>query len=279
MLNTPHVQRLIKLALEEDLGRGDLTASLSVSPEHKSTAEIIAREDLIICGLPVVNIIIECADSKLKFTELVSDGETLKPDTVIGKLEGATVDILSLERTFLNFLQRLSGVATFTKDFVSGLDKLTVLDTRKTTPGWRLLEKYAVRVGGAKNHRMDLSDMLLVKNNHISACGSDLDGLLSRINSSKPPYVQLEVEVRDEIELKAALKHSPSVVMLDNMNDGQVSSALEIIGESEKPPLVEVSGGITVERAKKLDKLGVDFVSVGALTTKSRWRDISLRIN
>lgn len=278
MRGSPLVRKLVALALEEDLALGDITAELTVSREHRSSARIISRQPLVVCGLEIVRMIVEEARFSIDVKERSRDGALVPADTDLAELEGSTRDILAAERTILNFLQRLSGVATHTREFVSEAHGLVVLDTRKTMPGWRLLDKYAVTVGGGSNHRLSLGDMVLVKNNHIDAHSHGIRGALERISERKPLYMPWEVEVRSLDELRVALEFKPTIVMLDNFSDALVKDAMKLLAQAPHRPLVEVSGGITKERLGPLKGLGIDAVSAGFLTTHAPNVDISLRM-
>lgn len=279
MKGSPLVRKLVALALEEDLALGDITAELSVSREHQSRARVIAREPLVVCGLEIVPMIIDEGRFSVEVRERSRDGEFVELESVLVELEGCTRDILAVERTVLNFLQRLSGVATNTRNFVAAAGGLVVLDTRKTMPGWRMLDKYAVTVGGGSNHRLSLGDMILVKNNHIDAHSHGVRGALARIAKEKPLYMPWEVEVRSLDELKAALEFRPTILMLDNFSDAALREALAFLHSAPHRPLIEVSGGITKERLPALKALGIDAVSAGFLTTHAPNVDISMRIN
>lgn len=277
MIDSLLVRKLVELALLEDLELGDITSELTVPVAKEGRARIIARQKLVVCGLDLIELVIECQRAKIKVKKLCVDGDTLVNNTPIAELQGSLRSILALERTILNFLQRLSGVATNTRAIVKNSHKLTILDTRKTTPGWRVLEKYAVRIGGAANHRFSLGDMILVKNNHIDSAG--LEAALQKVVKGKSPYMPFEVEVRNLPELQAALKFRPDIVMFDNMNNLQIRAALKLIKASEVRPLVEVSGGITPARLKELARIDKTLmVSMGGLTTQATNVDISLRI-
>lgn len=278
MFGKLQVNGLIRLALAEDLGYGDITSELTIPDKHRSVAEIVAREKLKVCGLGLIRLIFEEMGADVAMRYPLCDGDYARDGTVLATLEGDTSQLLAAERTVLNFLQRLSGVATHVARIVEKANGLRVLDTRKTTPGWRYLEKYAVRVGGASNHRFHLGDMVLVKNNHVDAHGGDLRKTLKEVQQKKPPYMPMEIEVRDAKELAIALQFQPAVVLLDNMDDPQLRQALKVIAASEFKPLVEVSGGVSVEKFAKLKKLGISCVSMGALTTAAVNVDISMRL-
>jgi nicotinate-nucleotide pyrophosphorylase (carboxylating) len=280
MLISPLIEALVRLALEEDLAYGDVTSQLLIPPEQLARGVVVAREELVVAGCELIQLISDLGRFGLTVKLHVHDGETVQPETSLATIAGPAHSILSAERTILNFLQRMCGVATHTHSFVQQVGPgITVLDTRKTLPGWRLLDKYAVRVGGGKNHRLSLGDMILVKNNHIDAHPDGIHGVLRTLTQSKPPYMPWEVEVRSTAELKAALAHAPTIVMLDNFTDESVAQAVALVSNVSPRPLLEVSGGITKERASALKALGVDAVSAGALTTAARNVDISLRVS
>jgi nicotinate-nucleotide pyrophosphorylase (carboxylating) len=273
------IRKLVDLALEEDLAFGDITAALTVPEEHVSTARIIARQQLVMCGYEVLRIVLQEGRWGLECKESAADGDLLQDGTVIAELSGSTRALLAAERTILNFLQRLCGVATYTREFCAVQPGLVVLDTRKTMPGWRVLDKYAVRVGGGRNHRFCLGDMILVKNNHIDAHPSGMRGALADIASQKPLYMPWEVEVRTLEELAIALDYKPTIVMLDNFSDELIVEAVKKVRALADQPMIEVSGGITRERLKRIHEAGADAVSVGALTTQAPNVDISMRLS
>ena len=277
--NSPAIGALIDLALSEDLGQGDLTSEITVRTGAIGKARILARETLVVCGLEIVERVFRAIDARVTVKVAAQEGEICGEETTLVTLEGPLRSLLAGERTALNFLQRLCGVATITRSVVEAAEGLMVLDTRKTIPGWRLLDKYAVRCGGGCNHRGNLSDLVLIKNNHIDANGGDVGLTMLRALNGKPPYVPLEVEVRDEEELRAALPHSPDIILLDNMDDREMARAVKIIREASPFTLIEASGGITLERLATIAKIGVDGVSLGALTNSAPAVDISMRIS
>lgn len=282
-IQSPLVRKLVALALEEDLSFGDVTAALTVPSGERSHAVILARQELVVCGLDIVPIIIAEGRFDAVFTRNKEEGVSAAPKEVLGELKGASRALLSLERTALNFLQRMSGVATFTRRFTASSGGLSVLDTRKTMPGFRVLDKYATRVGGARNHRSSLGDMVLVKNNHIDAHAGGMRGALADIVKNKPVYMPWEIEVRDLSELEVALEFQPTIVMLDNFSDDLVRDAVALVKQlcsaTSYRPLIEVSGGVTPDRLSALRSLGVDAASAGALTTQAPNVDISMRIS
>jgi nicotinate-nucleotide pyrophosphorylase (carboxylating) len=276
---TPAVRKLVALALEEDLAFGDITANLAVPEERVSRACVVARQRLVACGLPIVRAVVEAGGWSIRIDIRRREGELVENETPLLELEGSTRALLAAERTILNFLQRLCGVATFTHEVCAAAPGLIILDTRKTMPGWRYLDKYAVRTGGGKNHRFSLGDMILVKNNHIDGHPQGIRGVLGGVVAGKPPYMRWEVEVRNLEELQIAQEFFPDIIMLDNFSDDLIRQAVEKVKGRTPRPLLEVSGGVTKERLATLVTLGVDAVSIGALTTRAPNVDISMRIS
>ncbi len=272
-------QQLISLALAEDTADGDATSQLSVPEQSRAKAEILAKDRLVLCGLDIIDLILKAAKSDAQVAPCRIEGDLVDKGDIIATLEGSTRDLLLCERSILNFLQRLSGVATHVHNIVSAHPGITILDTRKTMPGWRTLEKYAVRIGGGSNHRFNLGDMILVKNNHIDAAKIPLRELLSKISHEKSPGMRWEVEVRNAQELKIALEFKPDMIMLDNMSDAEISASLPLCREKSPETIIEVSGGIRPERLHTLRNLGVTHVSMGSLTTHAANVDISMRIH
>ena len=276
LLNSPHLDRLIDLALEEDIGPGDATTQAVIPPELQGEAHIRAKADLVAAGLPVAARVFERLDAKIVFAAAVDDGQEVTPGTVLARLTGPAASILTGERVALNFLQRLSGIATFTRAMaarVAGTDAVLV-DTRKTTPGWRALEKYAVRLGGGHNHRLGLYDAVLIKNNHLTAVGGIGEAVrLAKANAH--PRLKIEVEVTDLAGLEEALSAGADRILLDNMDDATLRRAVEITGGRA---WLEASGGMTPERLPKVAATGVNFISMGALTHSAPAVDIHLRL-
>lgn len=278
-LVTENFQRLVQLALQEDLAdSGDITTQTIINPQAKSTAKIVAKSEGVIAGLEAVIQVFEALDAEVNVKFFVKDGEKIKIGEEICVVSGATQTLLQGERSVLNFLQRLSGVATLTAQFVAQTTgtHAKILDTRKTTPGWRILEKYAVRMGGGYNHRMGLFDMILIKNNHIDAAGS-VEKAISLVLDKKAVIGKalIEVEVRNLTELVAALQFPINMIMLDNMSDTDTMQAVAMV--KGKVPL-EVSGNVTLERVKPLAEMGIDYLSVGALTHSAPALDLSMRV-
>jgi len=271
---TPHVERLIDAALEEDLGRGDPTAELIFEPEARLRGRLLAQEPLVVCGGEVFTRVMKRVDADIQVRLDSRDGDEVAAGAILGEVEGRAQGILGAERTALNFLQRLSGVATLTRAYVraASVGRAVIADTRKTTPGWRALEKRAVRVGGARNHRADLSAGILIKDNHIAAAGS-LGDAVRRVRLGAPHTLRIEVEVQTLPELDEAIAARADAVLLDNMDDEQIGLAVK---QAAGRVLLEVSGGVSLERVPALSRLGVDVISVGRLTHSARAVDISL---
>ncbi len=268
-------ERLIAAAIGEDIGTGDAT-SLAVIPKGMmAKAVIVAKAEGVAAGLPVVKAVYARGDSQVKVAPVINDGARVKPADVLANLEGPCISILSFERIALNFLQRLSGIATCAAAFVEAVQgtRAIILDTRKTTPGYRMLEKYAVRIGGAQNHRQGLYDMLLVKDNHIRAAGSI--SLAVRRARECYPSLPLEVEVTTLEELKEALSLPVDTIQLDNMNLSTIRQAVALV--NHRVPL-EVSGGVRLENIRDIAATGVDYISIGALTHSAPALDISLEL-
>jgi len=271
------IQHLIEIALKEDIGPGDITTDNLVGPDLEGKGVITAKEPLVIAGLDVARQVFEHLDNEVIFRAGYKDGDVIKDGGTVAEVEGKLQVLLTGERTALNFLQRLSGIATYVRSYVDELANQSVrlVDTRKTAPGWRVLEKYAVRMGGAHNHRMGLYDEVLIKDNHIAACGGIMKAV-DRIRANVSHFVKIEVEVSDMSQVKEAMDAGADVIMLDNMNIQKIKEAVAFINGKA---VVEVSGGITKKRLKPLADTGVDIISVGALTHSARCVDISMRIS
>ncbi|MFL5356257.1 carboxylating nicotinate-nucleotide diphosphorylase [Archangium sp.] len=272
------VDRLISLALEEDLGAaGDITTDALVPVDAQGSAELIAKERLVLAGLDTFARVFEHVDPDSRVELLARDGQEVQNKALVARVRGRMRALLTAERTALNIVQRTSGMATMAWQVMSAVrgTKLRILDTRKTSPGMRSLSKQAVKAGGAFNHRFGLFDGVLIKDNHIAAVGGSVREALRRARTNAPQLVKIEIEVTNLEQLAEALEEGADVVMLDNMDDEQIRRAVELT--AGRIPL-EVSGGITLERLPRLAKLGVDFVSMGALTHSARAMDLSLEI-
>jgi nicotinate-nucleotide pyrophosphorylase (carboxylating) len=276
-----HTERLIDLALEEDIGSGDITSQAMIPFEQVCSAEIIAKDDLVLCGQEIVEIVFKKLDSDSKYQRFYDDGSRVRKGEVLGCVTGKTQSILSGERVCLNFLQRLSAISTRTRRYVDTFNSPTIniLDTRKTTPGWRELEKYAVRIGGGVNHRQGLYDAVLIKNNHIDAVTGNIKLAITKCREFAKTGTFIQVEVRDIEELKLALQAKPDGVLLDNMSPQQIRESLELVNQARslgEKIKVEASGGIKLENIADYRILGLDFISIGALTHSVKAVDICL---
>ncbi|MFO7644219.1 MAG: carboxylating nicotinate-nucleotide diphosphorylase [Desulfosarcina sp.] len=268
---------LIQLALKEDIGPGDITTDHLVAPQSRGQGTIIAKADLIIAGLAVAAKVFQTLDPACLVDACgYRDGDAVAAGSTVIQVDGALGALLTGERTALNFLQRLSGIATQTRSWVGEVAGTTVklVDTRKTTPGWRVLEKYAVRIGGAHNHRMGLYDGVLIKDNHIAACGG-IAAAVKKVRQSISHLVKVEVETGTLEAVQEALEAGVDVIMLDNMELDQIRQAVRIIN---KRVLVEASGNVTRQQLKALAQTGVDLISIGALTHSALAVDLSMCI-
>ncbi|HEY3352695.1 MAG TPA: carboxylating nicotinate-nucleotide diphosphorylase [Polyangia bacterium] len=272
----PQVEHLIDAALEEDLGRGDPTSEIVFAARDQLQGKLVAKQPLRVCGLAVCARVFARVDPATRFTAAVTDGDEARPGTVLAHVAGGARAVLGAERTALNFLQRLSGVATLTSAYVAAAraGRARIVDTRKTTPGWRALEKYAVRVGGGANHRADLSGGILIKDNHVAACGS-VTAAVQRALAGAVHTLKVEVEVTSLAELDEAIAAGADIVLLDNMDDATIRAAVERAGGKV---ILEASGGVSLERVGALSRIGVDLISVGKLTHSAPAADISLEV-
>ncbi len=273
---SPQVDRLIELALEEDIGRGDVTTQALIPPEKKGAAQIRAKETLVVAGLPVAARVFMKLDREVHFLPMVEEGQEVEEGQTLAQLRGPVASILTGERVALNFLMRLSGIATFTRKAVAAVKgfPVAVVDTRKTTPGWRVLEKYAVKVGGAANHRFGLFDGVLIKNNHLAAVGSVTEAV-RRAREKTHQLLKIEVEVADLKGLEEALAAGADIIMLDNFDEAALAEAVKLTHGRAR---LEASGGMTLERLPKVAATGVNFISMGALTHSAPAVDIHLRL-
>ncbi len=267
---------LVDLALSEDLGGGDITTYSTIDEKSISRAVVTAKEDMILAGIFVFRTVFDRIGEGVKFGKSRSDGDRLSAGDEIIKLEGPTRTILMGERTALNFLMRLSGVATLTGACVEKIrgSDIRITDTRKTTPGWRYLEKYAVRMGGGYNHRFSLSDGVLIKDNHITASGG-IGRAVALAREKTPHTSKIEVEVKNNTEIKEAIEAGADILLLDNMSTNEVSDAVKLVGGRA---LTEASGNVTPETVADYAKTGVDFISMGYLTHSARSVDINMKI-
>jgi len=273
---TPHLDLLLDLALEEDIGPGDVTTRALIPPDLQGEAHIRSKQTLVLAGLPVAARVFQRLDPAIAFDAQVEEGAQVPPGTVLARLTGPVAPILTGERVALNFLMRLSGIATFTRqmvDLVAGFP-VALLDTRKTTPGWRALEKYAVRLGGGANHRLGLYDGILIKNNHLTAVGSITEAV-RRARGHAPRPLKIEVEVTDLAGLDEALAAGADLIMLDNMSEADLARAVAL---TRGRALLEASGAMTPARLPRVAATGVNFISMGRLTHSAPAVDLHLRL-
>jgi len=265
----------VRQALKEDIRDGDITAML-IPKENIATATVITREQAIVCGQPWVNEVFRQLDPSVQIEWLVKDGDEIQPDQVLFNLKGSARSLLTGERTALNFLQTLSGTATTARQYAKLVEGtgIKILDTRKTIPGLRLAQKYAVKVGGCHNHRIGLYDAFLIKENHIAACGS-IENAVKKAKEIAPEK-PVEVEVENLDELKQALSSGTDIVMLDNFNDEMIKQAIELNGSKTK---LEVSGNLEAGNITDKTIQGIDYLSSGSLTKYCRAVDFSMRLN
>ncbi len=281
MMDPERLDRVIRTALEEDLGDGDLTSRLTIGPRSDSEGIVLARQDGVMAGLPVVERVCLLVDPKIVVTPLVEEGSPFRSGEILAEVAGPTAGILAGERVALNLLQRLCGVAAQTARFVKAVDGTgaTILDTRKTTPGLRELEKYAVRMGGGVNHRMGLYDGIMIKENHILAAGgiTEAVGRVRRGLKDETSRYLLVVEVEDERQVREAVDAGADRLLLDNMDTERLRKTVGLVRDlaGERVQL-EASGGINLDNVRAVAETGVDFISVGALTHSVRAVDISL---
>ncbi|TFE24108.1 carboxylating nicotinate-nucleotide diphosphorylase [Cohnella luojiensis] len=274
------VRDQLRAWLAEDIGSGDVTTMATVPQGHVSKGIIHAKQTGILAGIPLARLVFEVVDKGLEFKAEVADGTRVERGTVLAVVEGSTHSILTGERLALNLLQRLSGIATKTNEYVSAAQgqAVRIADTRKTTPGHRTLEKYAVRVGGGANHRFGLYDAVMIKDNHIKAAG----GITSAVQAAKsriPHTMMIEVEAESLAQAEEAVQAGAHIVMLDNMNSVAMTEAVKVIRKLAPHIVLEASGGITPDRVAEVARSGVDIISVGGLTHSFQALDISLDLN
>jgi len=273
---SPRTDHLIDLALEEDAGLGDVTSRAIFPPQHRSRGYIEAKQEVVICGLEVAARVFARTDPRLKVTLVAHDGDRVKPGTRVLNVTGPTEALLTAERTALNFAQRLSGIATLARTFADAVagTGVRIVDTRKTTPGFRALEKYAVRCGGCFNHRSSLGEHVLIKDNHIAAAGS-LSQAVKRGRAAAPHLARIEVEAKTLAQVREAVRAKADVILLDNMNPDQIRQAVTAIAGAA---LIEVSGGVRLATVRAFALPGVDVISIGALTHSAPAVDLSLTV-
>jgi nicotinate-nucleotide pyrophosphorylase (carboxylating) len=293
-LDLEKIKDIVQLAIKEDIGDGDITSKIFIPDGSKTEGMLIAKEAGVVAGLPVAGYVLSQIDENLILTSNIEDGSRVKKGTIIGSVKGLTLSLLSAERLVLNFLQRLSGIATVTNRFAEKIKgyRTQIMDTRKTAPGWRYLEKYAVRVGGGINHRMGLYDQILIKDNHLKTMGSEKEnGAISRFVRKAREQIEngmlIEVEVEDLCQIKEVMDAGVDIILFDNMEPSKIREAVGMVKEFEKNQgagtgnaiLTEASGNITIENVEEYADAGVDRISVGAITHSARALDISFDIS
>lgn len=276
MLPKHILSRLVQTAMEEDVGSGDITTSATLHGEEQGRAEAIAKSALVVAGIDVFRAVFLHLDAELAFTAHKQDGDGATPGDVLAEISGRLSSILTAERVALNIFQRMCGIAGMAKLFTDEVKgtKAHILDTRKTVPGMRLLDKYAVRVGGGYNHRFGLYDGVLIKDNHIASVGG-IEEAVARVRRQIPHTLRIEVEVRNTGELEEAITAGADIVMLDNMTVKEMKKAVKIAGGRV---LLEASGNVSLANVRQIAETGVDFISVGLLTHSVSAADVSLKI-
>ncbi|NOQ52117.1 MAG: carboxylating nicotinate-nucleotide diphosphorylase [Desulfuromonadaceae bacterium] len=268
------VERIVKIALQEDIGLGDVTTEVTVAPETVARAELVAKEDFTLAGIDVAATVFHTLDPDVNFEKLLEDGRKVRCGEVIARIKGRASILLQGERVALNLLQRMSGIATLTSRYVESVagTAAVIVDTRKTVPGLRALDKYSVRMGGGRNHRIGLFDGVLIKENHIAAAGG-ITAAIERAHQRLPHTLKIEVETQNLDEATEALTAGADIIMLDNMTLAEMRQGVELI---DKRALVEASGGVNLDTVRDIAETGVDIISVGALTHSVKAADISM---
>ncbi|MCK4507529.1 MAG: carboxylating nicotinate-nucleotide diphosphorylase [Desulfuromonadales bacterium] len=273
-MNSFILDPILRRALEEDIGTGDVTTLATIEPGTQASAELVAKEDFVLSGIDVAQRVFQLLSADTAFEKLITDGQVVKRGEVLAWIKGDAAVLLQGERVALNLLQRMCGVATLTAAFVREVEgtRAVVVDTRKTTPGLRVLEKYSVRMGGGGNHRMALYDAVLIKENHVAAAGG-ITAAVSRAQQRVPHTQKIEVEVRNQEEVAEALAAKADILLLDNMSLAELTAAVELVGDQA---ITEASGGVNLESVREIAETGVRLISVGALTHSYRAVDISM---
>jgi nicotinate-nucleotide pyrophosphorylase (carboxylating) len=276
----PQIEDLIEKSLDEDMPGGDITTDSLILPHKKGKASFIAKSNGILAGIEIARLVFLKVDPFLRFSILCGDGSSIKPGDILATVEGNAFGILKAERTSLNFLQHLSGIATSTAQYVESVKGLPVkiLDTRKTVPGLRVLEKYAVSMGGGQNHRLNLSDMVLIKDNHIAILrqqGFSIKDIVHKARSGVPRNIQIEIETTNPQDALEAARAGADIVMLDNMDLDAMREAVKLVNHKA---ILEASGGVNLDTVRAIAGTGVDWISVGAITHSAKTLDISLEL-
>lgn len=272
---TPHIRAIVRRALQEDIGDGDVTTNCTVPADDWLTGRFVAKASGVLAGLDVAALAFTLLDKRVRISRQVEEGQRVEPQQTLATIEGPTRALLTGERTALNLLQRMSGTATAAAQFMQAVagTHAVILDTRKTAPGLRALDKWAFAAGGGQNHRIGLFDMVLIKNNHIAACGGSIAQAVARVRACDDQHRPIEVEVRDFDELNEALTLNVDRIMLDNMSVAEMRRAVELVGGRVK---LEASGNVTLDTVRAIAETGVDFISTGSVTHSVKALDISL---
>ena len=268
------IERIVRIALVEDIGLGDVTTEVTVVRDSVARAELVAKEDFTLAGIDVAEVVFRTLDRDVRFEKIFVDGQSVRKGEVIAWLKGKASVLLQGERVALNLLQRMSGIASLTAQYVAEVEgtKAKIVDTRKTVPGLRALDKYSVRMGGGRNHRIGLFDGVLIKENHIAAAGG-ISAAVGRAREKLSHTLKIEIETQNMVDVEEALQAGVDIIMLDNMSLAEMSQGVELIAGRA---LVEASGGVNLERVRNIAETGVDIISVGALTHSVLAADISM---
>ena len=268
------IQRIIETALQEDIGLGDITTEVTVAPETMARAELVAKEDFVLAGIDVAGRVFQTVDPGVDYEKILQDGCRVRKGEVLAWLRGPAASLLQGERVALNLMQRMSAIASLTSLYVAAVagTKAVIVDTRKTVPGLRVLDKYSVRMGGGRNHRIGLFDGVLIKENHVAAAGG-IGAAIERARQKLPHTLKIEIETRNFDEVEQALAAGADIIMLDNMGFDEMRQAVDLIAGRA---LIEASGGVNLETVADIAATGVDIISVGALTHSIKAADISM---
>ncbi len=268
------IQRIIQTALEEDIGLGDITTEVTITPGTMARAELVAKEDFVLAGIDVAGKVFKTVDSGIDFEKLLQDGSQIRKGEVLAWLRGPAASLLTGERVALNLMQRMCAIASLTSRYVEAVagTQAVIVDTRKTAPGLRVLDKYSVRMGGGRNHRIGLFDGVLIKENHVVAAGG-IGAAISRARLKLPHTLKIEIETRNFDEVEQALAAAADIIMLDNMSLDEMRQAVALV---DGRALTEASGGVNLETVADIAATGVDIISVGALTHSIKAADISM---
>ena len=281
-ISLDQIKNLIDISLDEDSYLDDITSKNLIDKDHISNAYIISKSEGILCGIDVLELIFKAVDSNIEIEKKFFDGDKINNSDVVVTLNGSLLSILSAERTVLNFIQRMTGISTITSKYVNLISDSNskIYDTRKTLPGHRILDKYAVSIGGGMNHRINLSDGILIKDTHVDYLkikGYSIEKIIKKIKSSTNSGIRIEIEVESLEDAVSAAKSNVDIIMLDNMNLDLLKKTIKSIKDISNDILIEVSGGININNIRSISKTGVDIISIGALTHSVISHDFSLK--